>query len=141
MATVVASPVSASSALVEVGGVRHLYGEGGAKGPIVLDDVDLSLRSNEIVALLGRSGCGKSTLLRIIAGLLRPTSGIVRIGGAAIEGPASQVAMVFQSFALFPWLTVLENVEIGLEAQRVGPEAPPHRARAGSSLTRPARLA
>jgi NitT/TauT family transport system ATP-binding protein len=128
------APVSASSALVEVGGVRHLYGEGGAKGHIVLDDVDLSLRSNEIVALLGRSGCGKSTLLRIIAGLLRPTSGTVRIGGADVEGPASQVAMVFQSFALFPWLTVLENVELGLEAQRVGAQARRKRALAAIDL-------
>src|SRR3982074_3669249 len=117
------APVSASAPLVEISGGRHLYGEGGAKGHLVLEDVDLSLRSNEIVALLGRSGCGKSTLLRIIAGLLRPTSGTVKIGGAEVEGPASQVAMVFQSFALFPWLTVLENVEIGLEAQRVPPEA------------------
>src|SRR5580700_3849155 len=101
------APVSASpAALVEVSGVRHIYGEGGAKGHIVLEDVDLSLRSNEIVALLGRSGCGKSTLLRIIAGLMRPTSGTVKIGGVEVEGPASQAAMVFPSFALFPWLTV-----------------------------------
>src|SRR3981081_4122967 len=124
------APVSASSgALVEVAGVRHFYGEGGAKGLIVLEDVDLSLRSNEIVALLGRSGCGKSTLLRIIAGLLRPTSGTVKIGGAEVEGPASQVAMVFQSFALFPWLTVLQNVDIGLWAQRVDRAAGAERAR------------
>jgi NitT/TauT family transport system ATP-binding protein len=130
------APVSApaSRALVEIGGVRHLYGEDGAKGHVVLEDVDLSLRSNEIVALLGRSGCGKSTLLRIIAGLLRPTSGTVKIGGADVEGPASQVAMVFQSFALFPWLTVLENVEIGLEAQRVDPAARKKRALAAIDL-------
>src|ERR1700686_4686923 len=128
------APVSASGALVEVAGVRHVYGEGGAKGHCVLEDVDLSLRSNEIVALLGRSGCGKSTLLRIIAGLLRPTSGTVKIGGADVEGPASQVAMVFQSFALFPWLTVLENVEIGLEAQRVDPETRRKRALAAIDL-------
>jgi NitT/TauT family transport system ATP-binding protein len=128
------APVSASDALVEVGGVGHFYGEDGTKGHLVLEDVDLSLRSNEIVALLGRSGCGKSTLLRIIAGLLRPTSGTVRIGGADVEGPASQVAMVFQSFALFPWLTVLENVEIGLEAQRVDPAARRKRALAAIDL-------
>jgi NitT/TauT family transport system ATP-binding protein len=130
------APVStpASGALVEIGGVRHLYGEDGAKGHVVLEDVDLSLRSNEIVALLGRSGCGKSTLLRIIAGLLRPTAGTVKIGGADVEGPASQVAMVFQSFALFPWLTVLENVEIGLEAQRVDPAARKKRALAAIDL-------
>jgi NitT/TauT family transport system ATP-binding protein len=136
MDTVVSAraPVSAAGALVEVGGVRHLYGEGGAKGHLVLEDVDLNLRSNEIVALLGRSGCGKSTLLRIIAGLMRPTSGTVKIGGADVEGPASQVAMVFQSFALFPWLTVLENVEIGLEAQRVDPAARKKRALAAIDL-------
>src|SRR5450631_816191 len=127
-------PVSASGALVEVAGVRHFYGEGGARGHIVLDDVDLSLRSNEIVALLGRSGCGKSTLLRIIAGLMPPSSGTVKIGGADVEGPASQVAMVFQSFALFPWLTVLENVEIGLEAQGVDPAARKKRALAAIDL-------
>ena len=128
------APVAASPALVEVSGVRHVYGEGGAKDHLVLEDVDLSLRSNEIVALLGRSGCGKSTLLRIIAGLMRPTSGTVKIGGAEVDGPASQVAMVFQSFALFPWLTVMENVEIGLEAQRVDPAARKKRALAAIDL-------
>src|SRR5580704_2025979 len=122
------TPVSASGALVEVAGVRHFYGEDGGKGHIVLEDVNLNLRSNEIVALLGRSGCGKSTLLRIIAGLMPPTSGTVKIGGVEVESPASQVAMVFQSFALFPWLTVLENVEIGLEAQRVDATARKNRA-------------
>ena len=77
---------------------------------------------NEIVALLGRSGSGKSTLLRIIAGLMPPTSGTRRRSPASgSAGPPSQVAMVFQSFALFPWLTVLENVEIGLEAQGIAP--------------------
>src|ERR1700730_15824604 len=130
------APVStpASGALVEIGGVRHLYGEDGAKGHVVLEDVGLSLRSNEIVALLGRSGCGKSTLLRIIAGLLRPTSGSVQIGGAPVDGPADQVALVFQSFALFPWLTVLENVEVGLEALRVDRAAATKRALAAIDL-------
>jgi NitT/TauT family transport system ATP-binding protein len=126
-------PVSAGNDLVEVRSVRHLYGEGG-KDHLVLDNVDLTLRSNEIVALLGRSGCGKSTLLRIIAGLMRPTSGAVTIGGTPVDGPASQVALVFQSFALFPWLTVLENVEIGLEAQRVAPELQTKRALAAIDL-------
>jgi NitT/TauT family transport system ATP-binding protein len=131
---VAASPVSATDALVEICHVRHVYEESGPKGHVVLEDVDLKLRSNEIVALLGRSGCGKSTLLRIIAGLMPPTSGTVKIGGADVQGPASQVAMVFQSFALFPWLTVLENVEIGLEAQRVEPNARRKRALAAIDL-------
>jgi NitT/TauT family transport system ATP-binding protein len=82
--------------------------------------VNLTLKDNEIVALLGRSGCGKSTLLRIVAGLMPATSGKVMIEGERVTEPARQVAMVFQSFALFPWLTVQENVEIGLEAQGIG---------------------
>jgi NitT/TauT family transport system ATP-binding protein len=128
------APVAASGPLVEVRAVHHVYGDGGAKGHVVLDDVGLSLRSNEIVALLGRSGCGKSTLLRIIAGLLRPTSGSVKIGGAPVRGPADQVALVFQSFALFPWLSVLQNVEIGLEALHVDPAAATKRALAAIDL-------
>src|ERR1700674_4626368 len=110
------APLSALAPLVRVEGLRHIYrqGEGNV---LILDGVDLTLRDNEIVGLLGRSGCGKSTLLRIIAGLMPPTAGIVAIDGEQVKRPASQVAMVFQTFALFPWLTVLDNVEIGLEAQ------------------------
>ncbi|WP_213993991.1 nitrate/sulfonate/bicarbonate ABC transporter ATP-binding protein [Sodalis sp. dw_96] len=83
---------------------------------LVLDDVNLQLKEGEIVGLLGRSGSGKSTLLRIIAGLISPTAGTVTYRGQSLEGPAEGVAMVFQTFALFPWLTVLQNVEAGLEA-------------------------
>jgi NitT/TauT family transport system ATP-binding protein len=86
---------------------------------VVLEKVNLKLRPGEIVGLLGRSGSGKSTLLRQIAGLDTPTSGIVSYLGHAVLAPASGIAMVFQSFALFPWLTVLENVQLGLEAQGV----------------------
>ncbi|WP_137959810.1 ATP-binding cassette domain-containing protein, partial [Burkholderia sp. 4M9327F10] len=84
---------------------------------LVLDGVNLSLREGEIVGMLGRSGSGKSTLLRIIAGLIEPTDGDVTYLGKPLDGPAKGVAMVFQTFALFPWLTVLQNVEAGLEAQ------------------------
>ena len=83
---------------------------------LVLDGVELTLNDGEIVGLLGRSGSGKSTLLRLIAGLARPQGGTLTYMGKPIEGPAQGVAMVFQSFALFPWLTVLENVQLGLEA-------------------------
>jgi NitT/TauT family transport system ATP-binding protein len=94
----------------------------------VLDKVDLAIRSGEIVGLLGRSGSGKSTLLRIIAGLIAPSSGDARCRGEIIQGPPNGVAMVFQSFALFPWLTVLQNVELGLEA--LGIDATERRKRA-----------
>jgi len=91
-----------------------------AKGEFTaLSDVSLSVRSGEVLALLGRSGSGKSTLLRIMAGLIPPSSGTVTSGGEPVVGPNPDVAMVFQSFALLPWLTVLENVELGLEARGV----------------------
>src|ERR1700736_1951324 len=85
----------------------------------VLEDIDLSVMPGEIVALLGRSGSGKSTLLRSVAGLIKPTKGVVYSGGKRVDAPNPDVAMVFQSFALLPWLTVVENVEVGLEAQQL----------------------
>jgi len=86
----------------------------------VLEQINITVDQGEVVALLGRSGSGKSTLLRIMAGLIPASSGSVRNSGAPLEGPNPDVAMVFQSFALLPWLTVLENVELGLEARGVG---------------------
>ncbi|MFN3361542.1 MAG: nitrate/sulfonate/bicarbonate ABC transporter ATP-binding protein [Pseudanabaenaceae cyanobacterium] len=85
----------------------------------VLQDINLTIRSGEVVALLGRSGSGKSTLLRIMAGLIPPSRGQVLSNGRPLNGPNSDVAMVFQSFALLPWLTVQENVELGLEAKGI----------------------
>ncbi|WP_229426500.1 ABC transporter ATP-binding protein [Microvirga alba] len=118
--------------LVRVEHLRHLYHKGSVSDLLVLDDVNLCLKENEIVALLGRSGSGKSTLLRIISGLLPPSGGNVEIDGKPVSGPASEVAMVFQSFALFPWLSVLENVEIGLEA--IGMASDERRARALAAI-------
>jgi NitT/TauT family transport system ATP-binding protein len=102
--------------LLDVRGVRQSFRKPSGGDLSVLEDVNLSLREGEIVGLLGRSGSGKSTLLRLIAGLNRPTGGAIVYHGAPLHGPARGIAMVFQSFALFPWLTVLENVELGLEA-------------------------
>ncbi|MGI4938854.1 MAG: ABC transporter ATP-binding protein, partial [Janthinobacterium lividum] len=86
---------------------------------LILDGVNFTLAEGEIVALLGKSGSGKSTLLRIIAGLIPADSGKAHYRSRAIRGPAAGIAMVFQSFALFPWLTVQQNVELGLEAQGI----------------------
>jgi len=120
--------------LVEVRGVKHYYGKRGGANLLVLDDVDLTLKPNEIVGLLGRSGSGKSTLLRAIAGLLRPTGGTVNVQDMPGDDSAHGVAMVFQSFALFPWLTVQQNVELGLEAQGVASDERRKRALAAIDL-------
>jgi NitT/TauT family transport system ATP-binding protein len=88
----------------------------------VLETVSLSVAHGEVVALLGRSGSGKSTLLRILAGLIQPSTGRVLRHGIALNGPNPDVAMVFQSFALLPWLTVQENAELGLAARGVSKE-------------------
>lgn len=108
---------TAENVLVRLEGVSKRFERPGAKPLAVLEDVSLELRRGEIMGILGRSGSGKSTLLRMVAGLTPTTSGEVRYKGERVTGPPSGVAMVFQSFALMPWLTVLENVELGLEAQ------------------------
>ncbi|MFD2181306.1 AAA-associated domain-containing protein [Rhodoplanes azumiensis] len=102
--------------LLDVQGLRKTFPRPDGGELLVLDDVNLRIRDDEIVGLLGRSGSGKSTLLRLIAGLSQPAGGLVSYMGERVTGPPPGIAIVFQSFALFPWLTVLENVEIGLEA-------------------------
>jgi NitT/TauT family transport system ATP-binding protein len=120
MTVTIERPEPITAPLVEVRGLKHVYGGGrGGPGLVVLEDVDLTLRAGEIVGLLGRSGSGKSTLLRSIAGLITPTAGQVTVRDVPGDDSAQGVAMVFQSFALFPWLTVQKNVELGLEAQGV----------------------
>ena len=111
---------TAVTTLLNVDKVSQVFstGSGESRKP-VLENVSMSLKTGEIVALLGRSGSGKSTLLRIISGLIQPTQGTVTISGAPVTGPAEEVSMVFQSFALFPWLNVLDNVEIGPRANGV----------------------
>jgi len=87
------------------------------KNITVLRDINLSIEEEEFVMIVGPSGCGKSTLLRIIAGLTPPTTGKVLLGTREVIGINPKVAMIFQNFALLPWLTVRENVELGLEAR------------------------
>jgi NitT/TauT family transport system ATP-binding protein len=113
------APVLNLAPLLDVQGVCKSFRKPDGDELVVLDDVNLTLRPGEIVGLLGRSGSGKSTLLRLIAGLDEPSGGVVNYLGHPVSGPASGIAMVFQSFALFPWLTVLENVQLGLEAQGI----------------------
>lgn len=117
--------------LVDVQQLGHVYGTAGGAERVVLDNVCMRLNDGEIVGLLGRSGSGKSTLLRSIAGLISPTAGVVDFPANA-QGVSSSVRMVFQSFALFPWLTVLQNVEIGLEALNVA--VPERRRRALAAI-------
>src|ERR1700693_95447 len=99
--------------------VCKTYQTAESSGRLVLDHVDFALREGEIVAILGKSGSGKSTFLRVLAGLTPPSEGRVAYRGITVDGPAYGVAMVFQTFALFHWLTVLGNVVLGLEAQGV----------------------
>ena len=123
-----------NSPLVFAKQVCQTYDKGASGSLVVLDNVDLQLYPNEIVGLLGRSGSGKSTLLRAIAGLIRPSKGDITFEGRPVVGPNSDVAVVFQSFALFPWLTVLQNVEVGLEARGVVPAERRKRALAAIDL-------
>jgi len=120
--------------LLEVRSCRQSYHKDSSADLLVLEDVNVAIANGEIVGLLGRSGSGKSTLLRIVAGLLTPTAGEVRWRGVPVSGPTLGVAMVFQSFALFPWLTVQENVELGLEAQGVARAERDQRAEAAIDL-------
>jgi NitT/TauT family transport system ATP-binding protein len=109
----------ATTALLQVDGVCKAFPKPDGGDLAVLEGVQLRLEQGQIVGLLGRSGSGKSTLLRLIAGLDAPSAGSLAFRGQPIDGPPSGIAMVFQSFALFPWLTVFENVALGLEAQHM----------------------
>ncbi|RDG40015.1 ABC transporter ATP-binding protein [Streptomyces corynorhini] len=105
--------------LLDAGNVTKSYAGADRELP-VLEGIDLQVRAGEVVALLGRSGSGKSTLLRCLAGLIPVSSGTVSYRGTPLTGANPGTAMVFQTFALLPWLTVQQNVELGLEARGVG---------------------
>ena len=99
--------------ILEIRGVERRF-EGAGGGTLALQSTDLDVAENDFVTILGPSGCGKSTLLRIVAGLDQPTAGEVQLDGQRIEGPGADRGMVFQSYTLFPWLNVLDNVCFGL---------------------------
>ena len=121
-----------STPIIEIKSVNKSFRSSDGSSRTVLDSVDFTLKEGEIVALLGQSGSGKSTLLRIMAGLIPADSGQVSYRGLPLHGPARGISMVFQSFALFPWLTVQKNVELGLEAQ--GMPAEERARRAGTAI-------
>ena len=107
-----------TAAAIEVCGVSLTYPPGrGEAGLPALAGIDLEVTPGEFVCLLGPSGCGKSTLLNLLAGFLAPSAGSVRANGRAVTGPGPDRAMVFQEYALFPWMTVAENVAFGLDLQ------------------------
>ena len=100
--------------------VKKIYE--GRNGPVVaLNGANLEIQDNEFICVVGPSGCGKSTLLNILAGLLEPTSGEVLVDGKPVEGTSVDRGVVFQQYALFPWLTVKKNVEFGLKLQKKSP--------------------
>ena len=104
-----------TSAAVSIVGVQRIFdGQRGAAPVTALTPIDMEMRENDFVTILGPSGCGKSTLLRIVAGLDEPTQGTVEVRGNLVAGPGPDRGMVFQSYTLFPWLTVERNIEFGL---------------------------
>src|SRR6202167_3052507 len=104
------------TSLLDIHALRQTFPRADGGELLVLDGIDLHLAHGQIVGLLGRTGSGKSTLLRSIAGLMAPSAGTITYLGRPVTAPPPGIAMVFQGFALFPWLTVLENVQLGLEA-------------------------
>jgi NitT/TauT family transport system ATP-binding protein len=114
--------------LIDVRHVKKHYDTPNATNVAVLDDLNLHVREGEFLAILGPSGSGKSTFLRIMAGLVPPSDGQVLYRGQPLQGVNPGVAVVFQSFALFPWLSVRENVEMGLESLGVEPRERKRRA-------------
>jgi len=111
--------VNAPPAMLEAVGVSYIYP--GSTPTNALENLGLEVTDREFLAILGPVGCGKTTLLRIFAGFLRPTQGSVRCGGASVDGPGWQRGYVLQEDAIFPWMTVRENVEFGLLAKGVEP--------------------
>ncbi len=107
------------SAMIEVDSVTKIFSSSRGRG-VSLDNVSLDVAEGEFITLVGPSGCGKSTMLNLIGGLLEPTSGDVVVHGAPVKGPSPDRGVIFQQYALFPWLTAIQNVEFGLRLQGLG---------------------
>jgi NitT/TauT family transport system ATP-binding protein len=106
-----------------VGGVSKIYDGAAGGAPVVaVDDVSFTVENGEFCAILGHSGCGKTTLLNMVAGFEVPTGGHLTVDGAPIRGPGWERAIIFQDYALFPWLTVAGNVGFGLAMKKTAPE-------------------
>ena len=101
-------------AQIEIDGVGKVYQEDAPEPIVAIDRIDLDIDRNQFVTIVGPSGCGKSTLLHMMGGFISASSGEIRLDGKAVDGPGPERGIVFQHFALFPWKTVLGNVEYGL---------------------------
>jgi NitT/TauT family transport system ATP-binding protein len=108
---------------IELSRVTHAYARADGREVRAVEDLSLSIASGEFVCVVGRSGHGKTTLLNVIAGLVRPTSGTVRVNGAEVRGPGPDRGVIFQQDAVYPWMRVLQNVEFGLRTKGVGRRA------------------
>ena len=117
-----AAPGLATHPLVELNHVSKAYLSGNGPAVTILDDISLQVEEGEMLALLGQSGSGKSTILRLMAGLAQPSEGVVLRHGDPLAGVNPSLSIVFQSFALYPWLTVSENVQVGLINRRLKPK-------------------
>lgn len=121
-----ASPGLATD-LLEIRQLSHRYES--KNGTVLACEIDhMTIQAGEFCVFLGPSGCGKSTLLRLIAGLIKPSSGTIAIGGRPIEGPGADRGLVFQQPALFPWLSIVENVKFGPRVQGMDPKESHERA-------------
>lgn len=120
------------SSWIELGGLNKVYRPRKSEPTHALSDIDLKVRRGEFISVVGPSGCGKTTLLKILAGLIPRTGGTVRVAGRDVDGPLPEVGMVFQAATLLPWRTILQNVMVPVEIQRLDRDA--YRERAGQLL-------